>query len=434
MSDTIFALSSGGLPSGVAVIRLSGPSALDICRQIVDSLPEPRKAALRTLHRRDGQPLDQGLVLLFPGPASFTGEDCVELQIHGGKAVVAAVLEELASFPNARLAEAGEFSRRAFENGRIDLVEVEGLSDLINAETEMQRRLALEQMAGHVSAVYDGWAERLKFARAMIEAELDFPDEEDVPGSVSDRVWHDMRQLAQEIGDHLARSKGGEIIRDGLKVVISGPPNAGKSTLFNALVQRDAAIVTSIPGTTRDILQTDIVIGGFPVRLTDTAGLRETEDVVEQIGVTRARNATESADVVLRLHSGELQTDGAAVQTSGRIIDVWTKLDAFPKPEGYEIAISADSGEGMEALKALIVEDAKALTANGLVLASRQRQLTALRSTQKLIEEACISEHLPLDLRAEMLRQAGNELGRITGRVDVEQLLDVIFSQFCIGK
>ena len=175
MNDTIFALSSGGLPSGVAVIRLSGPAAFDICRQIVDSIPEPRKAALRTLHRRDGQPLDRGLVLLFPAPASFTGEDCIELQIHGGKAVVSAVLDELGTFPGARLAEAGEFSRRAFENGRIDLVEVEGLSDLINAETEMQRRLALEQMAGHVSAIYDGWAERLKFARAMIEAELDFP-------------------------------------------------------------------------------------------------------------------------------------------------------------------------------------------------------------------------------------------------------------------
>ncbi len=434
MNDTIFALSSGGLPSGVAVIPLSGPAAFDICRQIVDSIPEPRKAALRTLHRRDGQPLDRGLVLLFPAPSSFTGEDCIELQIHGGKAVVSAVLDELGTFPGARLAEAGEFSRRAFENGRIDLVEVEGLSDLINAETEMQRRLALEQMAGHVSAIYDGWAERLKFARAMIEAELDFPDEEDIPGSVSDRVLHDMRQLASEIGDHLTRSKGGEIIRDGLKVVISGPPNAGKSTLFNALVQRDAAIVTSIPGTTRDILQTDIVIDGFPVRLTDTAGLRETDDIVEQLGVQRARTATESADVVLRLHSAELEVDNTPIQTAGRIINIWAKSDVHIKPDDFEIAISAETGQGLDALKTLIVKDAKALTANGLVLASRQRQLTALRTTQERIEEACISPHLPLDLRAEMLRQAGNELGRITGRVDVEQLLDVIFSQFCIGK
>lgn len=434
MNDTIFALSSGGLPSGVAVIRLSGPTALDICRQIVDFLPEPRKAALRTLRRRDRQPLDQGLVLVFPRPASFTGEDCVELQIHGGKAVVSAMLDELATFPGARLAEAGEFSRRAFENGRIDLIEVEGLSDLINAETEMQRRLALEQMAGNVSAIYDDWAERLKFARAMIEAELDFSEEEDVPGSVSDRVWHDMKQLASEIRDHLTRSKGGEIIRDGLKVIIAGPPNAGKSTLFNALLQREAAIVTAIPGTTRDILQTDIVIDGFPVRLTDTAGLRETDDVVEQLGVRRARTAIESADVVLRLRSAELQADDTPIQTSGRIIDIWTKSDIHPKPDEFEIAISADTGDGIEALKSLIVQDAKALTANGLVLASRQRQFNSLRVTQNQINEACVSDQLPLDLRAEMLRQAGNELGRITGRVDVEQLLDVIFSQFCIGK
>ena len=434
MNDTIFALSSGGLPSGVAVIRLSGPTAFDICRQIVDSLPEPRKAALRSLHRQDGQLLDQGLVLLFPAPASFTGEDCVELQIHGGKAVVSAVLEELATFPGARLAEAGEFSRRAFENGRIDLVEVEGLSDLINAETEMQRRLALEQMTGHVSAIYEGWAERLKFARAMIEAELDFSEEEDVPGSVSDRVWEDMRQLAGEIGDHLVRSKGGEIIREGLKVVISGLPNAGKSTLFNALVQRDAAIVTSIPGTTRDVLQTDIVIDGFPVCLFDTAGLRETDDVVEQLGVRRARTATENADVVLYLHSAELTAHEIQINTTGRILHVWTKSDIHTKPDDFGIAISADTGDGLDALKSLIVEDAKALTANGLVLASRQRQLTALRAAQAQIETACISDRLTLDLRAEMLRQAGNELGRITGRVDVEQLLDVIFSQFCIGK
>ncbi len=348
--------------------------------------------------------------------------------------MVAALLEELAHLPGLRHAEAGEFSRRAFENGRLDLVEVEGLADLINAETEMQRRLALEQMAGHVSAIYEGWSERLKFARAMIEAELDFADEDDVPGSVSDRIWKDLQNLSADMQRHLDRSRGGEIIRDGLKVVIAGPPNAGKSTLFNALVQRDAAIVTHIPGTTRDVLHADVVIDGFAVRLYDTAGIRETDDPIEQIGVERARAIFRQADVALVLDSGD---DFAAQSevSAGRVIKVLTKADLSDNIAGaYDIAISSKTGQGIEDLKRLMIRDAEAMVSEGLALASRQRQMMAIQEAKARVDEALISENYPLDLRAEILRQAGNSLGRITGRVDVEQLLDVIFSQFCIGK
>ena len=434
MNDTIFALSSGHLPSGVAVIRLSGAEAFTAAAVLAGTLPPPRQAGLRFLHGADGKLIDQGLVLAFPSPASFTGEDCIEFQIHGGKAVVAAMLEELGRFPNLRHAEPGEFSRRAFENGRLDLVEIEGLADLINAETEMQRRLALEQMAGHVSAIYEEWSERLKFARAMIEAELDFADEEDVPGSVSERIWGDLANLLTEMERHLERSRGGEIIRDGLKVVIAGQPNAGKSTLFNALVQRDAAIVTHIPGTTRDVLQADIVIGGFAVRLYDTAGIRETDDPVERIGVDRAMQVFRQADVALVLDSsGEFSLNAGV--SAGRVIKVLTKADMKDAGKtAFDVAISSKTGQGIDALKAMIIRDAEAMAAHGLALASRQRQIIAIQDAKNAVEEALLSAEHPLDLRAEMLRQASNSLGRITGRVDVEQLLDVIFSQFCIGK
>ena len=433
MSDTIFALSSGHLPSGVAVIRLSGNDAFRASSVLVGTLPPPRQAGLRYLYGIDGKPIDQGLVLVFPGPASFTGEDCVELQIHGGRAVVAALLEELSRFPNLRHAEPGEFSRRAFENGRLDLVEVEGLADLINAETEMQRRLALEQMAGNVSAIYEAWSERLKFARAMIEAELDFADEEDVPGSVSERIWSDLTALSTEMQTHLDGSRGGEIIRDGLKVVIAGPPNAGKSTLFNALVQREAAIVTHIPGTTRDVLQADIVIGGFAVRLYDTAGIRDTDDPVEKIGLDRARQTFQQADISLVLDDGNFDFDTVAF--GGRIIKVSPKADLIAATESNcDIAISSKTDQGLDELKALIIRDAESMVSHGLALASRQRQINAIHEAKDAVDEALSSTGFPLDLRAEMLRQANNSLGCITGRVDVEQLLDVIFSQFCIGK
>ncbi|MGQ3296579.1 MAG: tRNA uridine-5-carboxymethylaminomethyl(34) synthesis GTPase MnmE, partial [Shinella sp.] len=260
--DTIFALSSGGLPSGVAVVRVSGPQSRDTIEGLCGRVPLPRRASLLPIRDRNDALLDEGIVLYFPGPNSFTGEDCVEFQIHGGRATVKIVLATLAAREGLRAAEAGEFSRRAFLNGRMDLVEAEGLADLIGAETEMQRRLAAEQASGGLSAVYDSWAKRLTHARAMIEAELDFADEDDVPGSVADAIWHDMHGLEQDIFNHLAEAKNGEIVRDGLNVVIAGPPNAGKSSLLNHLARRDIAIVTDVPGTTRDVLHVDLDLSG----------------------------------------------------------------------------------------------------------------------------------------------------------------------------
>lgn len=436
IGDTIFALSSGSLPAGVAVVRISGPSALAATEALVGTLPKPRQAALKTIRTRNGLTIDQGLVLIFPAPASFTGEDCAEIQVHGGKAVVAALLDELAQIQECRLAEHGEFSRRALENGKMDLVEVEGLADLIAAETEMQRRLAVEHAAGGLSKLYEGWADRLTRARALIEAELDFADEDDIPGSVSDMVWNDMAKLRAELSTHLAGAGFGEIVRDGLKVVIAGAPNAGKSSLMNVLARREVAIVTDIAGTTRDVLHVDLNIEGYAVRLYDTAGLRETEEIIEREGIKRALRTAAEADVILSLAEigTEAQTDFPGF--SGRIFRVGTKADIHSTGgESYDLCISSASGAGLAELHQLLVEDLQERSsALSLALPSRLRHRTLLTESLEALSRAVNAMAAGLDIRAEYLRQAAHSLGRITGRVDVEDLLDVIFSEFCIGK
>jgi tRNA modification GTPase len=373
-----------------------------------------------------GDVIDQGLVITFPAPHSFTGEDCVELHLHGSRAVFARMSHEL-SLLGLRLAEAGEFSRRAFENGKIDLVEVEGLADLISAETEMQRRLAVEQGFGGQSQLYLDWAGRLTHARALIEAELDFDDEDDIPGSVSDRVWTDIAALLEELQQHIAGAKTAEIIRDGYKVVITGPPNAGKSSLLNALAQRDVAIVTDIAGTTRDVLHVDLDMDGFLVRIFDTAGIRETDDIVEREGVRRANNAIDQADLVIQLQ----EIDSPPQRNLTRVLNVGTKADISPKAGGFDLCISVVTGEGLDQLRDQITRHLKR-SWTGSTVPSRERHLSHLREASEFIIEALAGNHL--DLRAESLRAAASSLGRITGRVDVEQLLDVIFSQFCVGK
>ena len=438
-ADTIFALSSGGLPSGVAVIRLSGPASAQALQSLCGRLPQKRRASLQTIRNRNGEKLDEGIVLFFPGPNSFTGEDCAELQIHGGRATVKAVLATLDGMEGLRAAEAGEFSRRAFLNGRMDLVEVEGLADLISAETEMQRRLAAEQASGGLSRLYDSWAKRLTHARAMIEAELDFADEDDVPGSVASQIWHDMQKLDQEILNHLAEARAGEIVRDGLKVVIVGPPNAGKSSLLNYLAKRDVAIVTDVPGTTRDVLHVDLDLAGFAVRLYDTAGLRETDDIVEQEGIRRTQLSMTQAHLLLLLSADDNPDWNAFTEDyAGPVVRVRTKADSrdasWPKPEA-DVIISVRTGEGIPELLHRLDRHLPDLdTGNALALPTRQRHALNLVAARENIQLALSVPASGLDIQAEYLRLAAQALGRVTGRVDVENLLDVIFSEFCIGK
>ncbi|WP_037434546.1 tRNA uridine-5-carboxymethylaminomethyl(34) synthesis GTPase MnmE [Sinorhizobium fredii] len=437
ITDTIYALSSGALPAGVAVIRISGPATATVIGRLCGALPQPRRAALRTIRTRNGEILDSGLVIYFPGPASFTGEDCCELQVHGGRAVVHAILDALAGFEGLRHAEAGEFSRRAFQNGKLDLVEIEGLADLITAETEMQRRLAIEQSGGGQSALYQGWARRLTHARAMIEAELDFADEDDIPGSVSETIWTDMAKLAAEIEAHVDQAGLAEIIRDGLKIVIAGEPNAGKSSLLNALAKRDIAIVTEIAGTTRDVLSVDLSLAGFSVKLYDTAGLRETDELVEREGIRRAREVIGHADLILLL--SEKPGDFVWNEPVGNdvpVIRVATKIDrngANWAPGQADLFLSTKTGDGiadlLEELKAHLPDLAGRTS---LAMPSRKRHVDCLKQASAALARSRAVEGL--DIQAEQLRLASDALGRITGRVDVENLLDVIFSEFCIGK
>jgi tRNA modification GTPase len=435
--DTIYALSSGSLPAGVAVIRISGPEVRSVVAALCDGLPVARKASLRWIRSRNDEYLDQGLVIFFEAPQSFTGEDCAELQIHGSRASVRAVLQAIGSELGCRLAEPGEFSRRAFENGKLDLVEIEGLSDLIAAETEMQRRLAIEQAGGGLSKLYQSWSDRITRARALIEAELDFSDEDDVPGSVSDQVWEDVERLAVEIGYHLNGEKTAEIIRDGFHVVIAGPPNSGKSSLINYLAKRDIAIVSEIAGTTRDAISVDINLNGYLVRLTDTAGLRETGDVIEMEGIRRAEGMIASADLVLALSESAGWDRYLSDASAARKLKVRTKIDSVPFSPSVDgdLGISVKSGQGIDSLLKRIEQEMNAaMPYQGHLMPARARQSDFLRRCQAELAKARSSEQLSLEIRTEFLRSAAHLLDKITGRTDTEELLGVIFSEFCIGK
>lgn len=436
MVRTIFALSSGALPSGVAVIRLSGPACAAILESLAGSVPPPRRAVLRTLRDFEENVIDRALVLFFPGPQSFTGEDCAEFHLHGGKAVVQRMLNILSRFPGVVAAEAGDFTRLAMESGKLSLLEVEGLADLLAAETEMQRRLAIEHSQGHLRTLYEGWMLRLTHARAMIEAELDFADEDDVPGSVSGSIWQDMEALLRDVRKHLSDARTGEIIRDGLKVAIIGPPNAGKSSLLNYLAKRDVAIVTPIAGTTRDVLSVDLDIGGYRVQLIDTAGLRDTDDIIEQEGIRRTRLAAEAADVVLVLYPPGSEPLTQCPFEGVRSIMVRSKADLDSRSERFpaEVSISTSTGYGIDQLLDVLVHDLKdRAESSSLAIPSRLRHRTLLMKLAEELQNA-VSGQAGLELRAEGLRRAAYSLGKITGHVDTEGLLDVIFSSFCIGK
>ena len=436
--DTIFALSSGRLPSGVAVMRVSGPQTRFVIETISGGLPEPRTASLRSFRDSENSPIDRGLALFFPAPASFTGEDCAELHLHGGKAVVDAMITALYKFEGCRLAEAGEFTRRAFANGKFDLTVAEGLADLIAAETDGQRRLALQISSGAQATLYASWRTELIRARALIEAELDFADESDVPGSVSDQVWRLMRDLADRIGKHVADAKRGAMVRDGFRVVIVGAPNAGKSSLLNALAGRDVAIVSDEPGTTRDLIEIKLDLNGLPVLVIDTAGLRETEGKVERIGIDRAREQASAADLIITL----TDLSNPVAPTLDDVADsvtlrLGTKSDLAPPSAAakYDLVISTRTGEGLDDLLEALTNRA-ALAAGNLSdpLPTRRRHMELLTETIREVTAAVYDEAAPLEVRAEYLRRASHSLGRITGDVDVEDILDVVFSQFCIGK
>ncbi|WP_245415347.1 tRNA uridine-5-carboxymethylaminomethyl(34) synthesis GTPase MnmE [Hoeflea marina] len=436
MRDTIYALSSGQVPAGVAVIRLSGPAVRFALETLCGAVPEPRAAVLKSIRFQNGELIDRGLVLFFPAPASFTGEDCAELQLHGGRAVVDACCQALGALPGLRQAEGGEFTRRAFDNGKMDLTAVEGLADLIQAETAAQRRMALDQAGGALAAVYAGWAQRLTHARAMIEAELDFSDEEDVPNSLSEAVLRDMRDLSEEIGLHLSGMHWGEIVREGYRVALVGRPNSGKSTLLNRLADREIAIVSDEAGTTRDIVEVRLDLGGYLVILQDTAGLRDTTSAVEKEGIRRALQAVESADLVLYLVAPGMTHEGAEVHHPN-LLRVRTMSDRTDgaSPAEADISVSALSGAGVDQLVTIISNNIKEIGSSASPLsANRQRHRDLLNVCREELSLAATAIGAAIELRSEHLRLAGAALGRMTGRVDVEDLLGVIFSEFCVGK
>jgi tRNA modification GTPase len=449
-ADTIFALSSGPGPAGVAVIRLSGPQAGPALDRLIGRRPAPRVATLARF-----ADIDVGLALWFPGPASFTGEDVTELHVHGGRAVIAALLARLADMPGCRPAEPGAFTRRAFDHGKLDLTAAEGLADLIAADTEAQRRQALRQTQGALAALYEDWRGRLIGILALLEADIDFGDE-DLPGEVVNRAMQDVVGLRVEITQHLGNQRG-ERLRDGFSVVILGPPNAGKSSLLNWLARRDAAIVSATAGTTRDVIEVHLDLNGYPVVVADTAGLRQSADAIESEGVRRALARAAQADLKLivldatnitpePILSAEIGAESLVVVNKVDLVDAAAPpTPNLPPPlrgragvgaaaAGLQpLSISCKTGQGLDALL-----DQLAQRVSGALQPGEAPALTRLRHRQALEECAAALARAEAmrepELRAEDIRLATRALGRITGRVDVEDVLDRIFREFCIGK
>ncbi|AQX28594.1 MULTISPECIES: tRNA uridine-5-carboxymethylaminomethyl(34) synthesis GTPase MnmE [unclassified Bartonella] len=434
--DTIFAVSSGLLPSGVAIVRLSGPRVKNIVKTLCGCLPKARLMHYGDLIARDGSFLDSALTVFFPAPHSFTGEDCAEFHLHGSKAVVNRFLDELITFEECRLAEAGEFSRRAFIEGKLDLIQAESLADLIQAETESQRRLAIMGTSGTLTKLYRDWRRRLMTARALIEAELDFSDENDVPDSVSDKIWQDIEKLYHSLCEHISAGERASILRDGIRIVIAGAPNSGKSSIINRLSGRSVAIVSEEEGTTRDALEVRLVFGGLLVFFTDTAGLRETENKIELLGIETAKQHVMEADLVIIVYDMNNPQEVNLPKTSAEIWHVGNKLDLCKGDKTlWPIQFSTLSGLNFEYfIKEIELFCSRRFTEIGNAVPARKRQLQLLKETAEEINLSVNSNSLDLSLRAEHLRRASHSLGRITGDIDVEDLLDIIFSQFCVGK
>ncbi len=439
---TIFALSSGPGRAGVAVVRISGPDAGDVADRMVAPRPGNRHAALRRVRDPDtGEALDEALVLWLAGPRTETGEDMLELHLHGSLAVVRAVLDALGRQPGCRLAEAGEFTIRAFRNGKLDLAQVDGFADLIDAETEAQRRQALAQAQGALSKLYEGWRRDLVEASALAEAAIDFSDEGDVAEDAFTRARSVVGRVLPAIAAHLDDGHRGEILREGFRVVLAGPPNAGKSSLLNTLARREAAIVSDEAGTTRDAIEVRLDLGGIPVILTDTAGIREPVGAIEREGIRRSIAHARGADLVLWLSdsTGPAASLPPEVQERGDNFfrRVATKID-IPgvQPCAGALPVSARTGTGIPELIAAIAARAgertgDVLSAPAITRARYREQLTECMNALQTFMHGPADEH---ELRAEDLRLAVLALGRITGRVDVEDVLGEIFGRFCIGK
>jgi tRNA modification GTPase len=458
--STIFALSSGRPPAAIAVLRISGAAARFALEQLTGRLQQPRQAALvRVREPASGEVIDEALALWFPAPHSETGEDVAELQLHGGHAVIAGVLKALSGIDGCRMAEPGEFTRRAFENGKLDLTAVEGLGDLIAAETAAQRRQALRQLQGLIGDRAEAWRQRLIEALALIEARIDFSDEADVPEDLIAPATKIARGLRDEIAAALIDGGRGERLRDGLVVAIAGPPNAGKSTLLNRLARREAAIVSPFAGTTRDVIEVHLELDGYPVTILDTAGIRDSAEPVEQEGIRRARARAAQADLVLWVT--DVSVDGRATTKVPPLISdappwlVENKIDLLeertakrpaadscphPLKDEFEFvfSVSAQHGEGLDALFGALAAFARDhLAAGETTIVTRARHRRALEETVAALDRAlaeCALQSAREELIAEELRAATSALGRLTGRVDVEDVLDNIFREFCIGK
>ena len=432
-TDTIYALASGLGIAGVAVIRISGAESLSILKKLTEiTNPAPNHAYFSALSFK-GKILDKALVLYFRAPHSFTGEDILELQVHGGRGVIQAVLQALGSFKHCRPAERGEFSRRAVINGKMDLTEAEGLLDLVHAETEQQRRQALAQMDGNLSKLYESWRSQLVHHLAYAEAFIDFP-EEDIPPEKEKEINTNIQTLIEHIQTHLNDEKRGERLREGFQIAIIGAPNVGKSSLINTLTHKEVAIVSQIAGTTRDIVEAHLDVDGFPVILADTAGLRESAGQIEAEGIKRAVKKAEQADLILFVQDATAKKAQEPPKSllKKRIITIWNKTDLLKikqKKGGH--FLSAKTGAGVTALwteiKQILLDSASA----GAVI-TRERYRVALKECVSHLKSAL--QATALELKTEDLRMAARSLGRITGRIDVDELLDVIFRDFCIGK
>jgi tRNA modification GTPase len=439
--QTIFALSSGRPPNAISIVRVSGPQANVALRMLMGRIPSPRMATRALLSDANQGHIDDAVILWFPGPASATGEDVAEFHVHGGRAVLGALFAALSSFEGTRPAEPGEFTRRAFENGKLDLTEAEGLDDLIHADTDRQRRQALRQLKGLLGDKARNWRTQIIEASALIEAGIDFSDEGDVSAELVVPALAKVKQLHDEIQEVLAAQGRSERLRDGLVVAIAGPPNVGKSTLMNQLARREVAIVSPHAGTTRDIIEVQLDLDGYPVTVIDTAGIRETQDPVEQEGVRRARARAAEADLVLWL----VEDDQHKHAVEG-VAPVWTvrnKIDLNalePHAAGMGrtrgspyFEISAVRGDGLQELIAALVDHAEDYFGSGEGgLISRERQRALLRETAASLQRS--TQGKGEELVAEDLRAAAHSLGRLLGRVDVEDILDKIFREFCIGK